>query len=168
MTMGARQMSQWMPVEGKANAEAVAWMIRTQASHNSFAIQNAVEIGQKYPYLRYTLLKDILPVLDVLIKFIRGDEEHDLNDDEKTYITLLAVLVDFEPSERSFLNNEAAVKRPILSDGLKEKLRRLSGKNCFVHSSALGCTQREAGSILDAIGKADRVKKEPSWVPHLV
>jgi len=142
-------MSRWTPDEGKAKADAVAWMIKTQPSHLA-TFQNAIEIARNSPHLRSMLLSDVLPVLDVLIKCIQGDGEQDLKDDERMYITLLSILVDFEPSEASFWRNEAAVKRPVLSDKLKEKLRKLRKGGCAGHSSppVSGCTKAEAEFIL--------------------
>ena len=45
------------------------------------------------------LLKDILPVLDVLIRSIQGGREQDLKDEEKMYITLLGILVELTEVE---------------------------------------------------------------------
>jgi len=151
---GIKMMSRWTPDEGKAKVDAVAWMIKTQPSH-LVTFQNAVEIARNSPHLRSTFLGDILPVLDVLIKCIQGDREQDLKDEEKMYITLLCILVDFEPSEASFWCNEAAVKRPVLSDELKEKLRNLQKGGCAGHSSppVSGCTKAEAEFILGKVGE---------------
>ena len=158
MTVGAVKMSQWPSDEGKAKVEAVAWMIKTQPSHDLLTYQNAVEVARNSGHLRSTLLEDILPVLDLVIKSIRGDREQDLGDEEKVYITLLAVLVDFEPCEASFWRNEAAMKRPVLSEGLREKLRILR-KGCAGYCSPLsGCTSVEADFILGKIG--DMLEKE--------
>jgi len=150
---GIKIMSRWTPDEGKAKADAVAWMIKTQPSH-LVTFQNAIEIARNSPHLRSTLLGDILPFLDVLIKCIQGGREQDLKDVEKMYITLLSILVDFEPSEASFWRNEAAVKRPVLSDELKEKLRKLHKGGCAGHSSP-GCTKAEAEFILRKVGEED-------------
>jgi len=154
MTLGAMKMSQWMPDEEKAKAEAVAWMIKTRPSHDLLTFQNAVEIARNSPHLRSTLLKEILPILDLLITSIQGEREQDLNDEEKIYMTLLAVLVDFEPCKASFWRNEAAMKRPDLSDELKEKLHNLH-KGCDGHGSppASGCTKADAEFILDKVGE---------------
>ena len=151
-------MSRWTPDEGKAKVDAVAWMIKTQPSR-SVTFQNAAKIARNFAHLRSTLLGDILPVLDVLIKCIQGGREQDLKDEEKLYITLLCILVDFEPSEASFWRNEAAVKRPVLSDELKEKLRNLREGGCAGHSSPLvsGCTKAEAEFILGKVGEEDSV-----------
>jgi len=154
VTVGAiKIMSRWTPDEGKAKADAVAWMIKTQPFH-LVTFQNTVEIARNSPHLRSTLLGDILPFLDVLIKCIQGGREQDLKDEEKMYITLLSILVDFEPSEASFWRNEAAVKRPVLSDELKEKLRKLHKGGCAGHSSP-GCTKAEAEFILRKVGEED-------------
>jgi len=159
VTVGATKMSQWTPDEGKAKLDAVAWMIKTQPFH-LVTFQNAVEIARNSPHLRSTLLGDILPVLDVLIKCIQGDREQDLKDEEKMYITLLCVLVDFEPSEASFWCNEAAVKRPVLSDELKAKLRNLRKGGCAGHSSppVSGCTTAGAEFILGKVGEGGSVQ----------
>jgi len=157
VTMGGiKMMSRWTPDKGKAKVDAVAWMIKTQPSH-IVTFQNAVEIARNSPHLRSTLLGDILPVLDVLIKCIQGGREQDLKDEEKMYITLLSILVDFEPSEASFWRNEAAVKRPVLSDELKEKLRNLHKGGCAGHSSppVSGCIKAEAEFILGKVGEED-------------
>jgi len=155
MTVGGiKMMSRWTPDEGKAKVDAVAWMIKTQPAH-FLTFQNAIEIARNSAHLRSTLLGDILPVLDVLIKCIQGDREQDLKDEEKMYITLLCVLVDFEPSEASLWCNEAAVKRPVLSDELKAKLRNLHKGGCAGHSSppVSGCTKAEAEFILGKVGE---------------
>ena len=160
VTVGAIKMSQWTPdSEGKAKADAVAWMIKTQPSH-FVTFQNAVEIARNSPHLRSTLLGDILPVLDVLIKCIQGGREQDLKDEEKVYIILLSILVDFEPSEASFWRNEAAVKRPVLSDELKEKLQNLRKGGCAGHSSppVSGCTTAGAEFILGKVGEGGSVQ----------
>ena len=148
-------MSRWTPDEGKAKVDAVAWMIETHP--HSVTFQNAIEIAQNFAHLRSTLLESILPVLDVLIKCIQGSREQDLNDEEKMYITLLCILVDFEPSEASFWRNEAAVKRPVLSDELKEKLQNMRKGGCIGHSAPLvsGCTKAEAEFILRKVGEED-------------
>ena len=76
------------------------------------------------------------------------------------YITLLSILVDFEPSEASFWCNEAAVKRPVLSDKLKEKLRKLRKGGCAGHSSppVSGCTTAGAEFILGKVGEGGSVQ----------
>jgi hypothetical protein len=164
VTIVAVQMSQWTPDEDKAKAEAVAWVIKTQSSHDLPTFQHAVEIAQNSAHLRSTLLKDILPVLNVLIQSIQGIREQDLEDDEKIYIKLLAVLVDFEPSEAVFWRNEAAVKQPVLSDELKEKLHILCKSGCTVHNlppaPLSGCTKAEAEFILGKVGEVDGVQRE--------
>jgi len=156
---GIKVMSRWTPNEGKAKADAVAWMIKTQPFH-LVTFQNAVEIARNSPHLRSTLLGDILPFLDVLIKCIQGGREQDLKDEEKMYITLLCILVDFEPSEASFWRNEAAVKRPVLSDELKEKLQNLRKGGCADHSSppVSGCTTAGAEFILGKVGEGGSVQ----------
>jgi len=40
-----KMMSQWTPNEGKAKADAIAWMIKTQPFHDLVAFQNAIEIA---------------------------------------------------------------------------------------------------------------------------
>ena len=164
MTMVAMQMARWAPDEGRAKAEAVAWMIKARPSHDLVMFRNAVEVARIYTHLRSMLLEEILPVLDVAIKSIRWDREEDLEDEERIYITLLAVLVDFEPCKASFWRNEAAMKRPVLSVGLKEKLRILR-KGCDGHSSTSlisGCIKVDAEFIL---GKVDSsAQKESAWV----
>jgi len=149
----------------KAKAEAVAWMIKTQPSHNLPTFRNAIEIARNSPHLRSTLLKEVLPILEGLISSIKGDREQDLKDEEKIYITLLAILVNFEPCKASFWRNEAAMKRPYLSDGLREKLRNLH-KGCDGHSptSMSGCTKAEAEFILGKVGEAGSLEKESAWV----
>jgi hypothetical protein len=163
VTIVAVQMSQWTPDEDKAKAEAVAWMIKTQ-SHHLATFQNAIDIAQNSAHLRSTLLKDILPVLNVLIQSIQGIREQDLEDDEKIYIKLLAVLVDFEPSEAVFWRNEAAVKQPVLSKELREKLHILCKSGCTVHNlppaPLSGCTKAEAEFILGKVGEVDGVQRE--------
>jgi len=154
-TVGAMKMSRWTPGEEKTRAEAVAWMIKTQPSCDLLTFQNAVEIARNSPHLRSTLLKEILPILDDLITSIWGDREQDLNDQEKIYITLLAVLVDFIPCKASFWRNEAAMQRPELSDELKDKLHTLR-KGCDGHSSpGSDCTKSEAEFILGKVGEED-------------
>jgi hypothetical protein len=170
MTKGAMRMSQRALDEDKAEAEAVIWMIKTQPSHDLAMFQKAVEIAQNSADLRSTLLKDILPVLEILITSVQGDREQDLADKDKIYITLLRFLVDFEPCKASFWRNEAAVKEPVLSDGLVEKLRSLR-KGCSGHSSphVPGCTKAEAEFILGKVGEAYSVQKESTWVEsHVV
>jgi hypothetical protein len=153
MAVGAVLMSRWPPDDSKAKVEAVAWMIKTQPSHNLLAFQTAVELARSSGHLRSTLLKEILPVMDFAIKSIRGDREEDLTAEEKTYITLLAVLVDFDPCEASFWRNEAAMKKPVLSGGLKARLRVLS-TGCAGHSSPLSnCTSVEAEYVLGKLGE---------------
>ena len=156
---GIKMMSRWTPDEGKAKVDAVAWMIKTQPSH-FVTFHNAIEIARNYAHLRSTLLRDILPVLDVLIKCIQGGREQDLKDEEKMYIALLCVLVDFEPSEASLWRNEAAVKRPVLSDELKEKLQNLRKGGCAGHSSppVSGCTTAGAEFILGKVGEGGSVQ----------
>jgi len=168
-TLGAMRMLRRAPDEGKAKAEAVAWIIKTQSSHDLFTFQNAVEIARNYPHLRSRLLREILPILECLIRPIPGEREQDLNDEEKIYITLLAVLMDFEPCKASFWRNEAAMKRPELSDGLKEKLRNLR-RGCGGHTptSLSGCTKADAEFILVKLGEADSVRKESVWVESQV
>src|SRR5258707_11997981 len=140
-------------------------MIKARPSHDLVMFRNAVEVARNYPHLRSMLLEEILPVLDVVIKSIQGNREEDLKD-EKIYITLLAVLVNFEPCKASFWRNEAAMKRPVLSGGLKEKLRILR-KGCDDHSSTLlsGCIKVDAEFIL---GKVDSAQKESAWVESQV
>jgi len=151
VTVGAMKMSRWTPGEEKTRAEAVAWMIKTHPSCDLLTFQNAIEIARNSPHLRSTLLKEILPILDSIL----GDREQDLNDQEKIYITLLAVLVDFEPCEASFWRNEAAMQQPGLSDELKDKLHTLR-KGCDGHSSpGSGCTKAEAEFILGKVGEED-------------
>jgi len=156
MIVGAMKMSRWTPDKGKAKAEAVAWMIKTQPSQNLLTFQNAVEIARNSPHLRSTLLAEIHPILDVLITSIRGEREQDLKDDEKIYINLLAVLVDFEPCKASIWRNEAAMKRSELSNELKEKLRNLR-KGCDGHSLPLlsGCAKADAEFILGKVKEAE-------------
>jgi hypothetical protein len=155
-----------MPEEGKGKAEAVAWMIKTQPSHDLPTFRNAVEIARNSPHLRYTFLKEILPILESLITSIRGEREQDLTDDEKIYITLLAILVDFEPCKLSFWRNEAAMKRPELSDKLKDKLHKLRRNGCDGHNPRplSGCTKADAEFILGKVGEAVNVRKESAWV----
>ena len=143
MAIGAVRISQCTPDESKADAEAVAFMIKTQPSPDLVAFQNAVEIArrQSSAHLRSTLLKDILPVLDVLITSIQGE---DLRDEEKVYISLLVELVKFEPSEVSLWHNEAAVKRPVLSEELKEKLRILRRSGSEAAASILAQVEEVA------------------------
>jgi len=131
-------------------------MIKTQPSHSLLTFQKAVEIARNSPHLRYTLLAEIRPILDVLITSIQGEREQDLKDDEKISITLLAILVDFEPCKASIWRNEAAMKRPKLSAELKEKLRNLR-KGCDGHSliPLSGCTKAEAEFILVKVGEAE-------------
>ena len=161
MTLGAMKMSRWTPDEEKAKAEAVAWIIKTRPSHDLLTFQNAVEVARNTASLRSTLLKEILPILEGLIRSIQGDKEQDLKDEEKIYITLLAVLVDFEPCKASFWRNEAAMKRPELSDELKEKLRSLR-ECCDGHGPTplSGCIKADAEFILGRVGEADGVPKE--------
>jgi hypothetical protein len=150
-------MSQWTPDEGNARAEAVAWMIRTQLTHDLVAFQKAVTVAQNFPHLRATLLKDILPVLDLHVQSIQGDREQDLKHEEKIYITLLAVLVDFKPSKAAFWRNEAALKLPVLSDGLKGKLHILRRGGCSHSLPPLsGCTKADAEFILSKVGEEDK------------
>jgi len=165
MTVGAMKMSRWTPDDGKAKADAVAWMIKTEPSHDLLTFQNAVEIARNSPHVRFTLLKEILPILDLLITSIQGEREQDLKDEEKIYMTLLAVLVDFEPCKASLWRNEAAMDRPDLSDGLKEKLRNLR-KGCACHSPTpwSGCTKADAEFILGKVEGADGVWKESALV----
>ena len=118
-------MWQWTPDEGQGKAEAVAWMLKTQPSPDLTIFQETVEIATNSPHLRPTLLKEILPVLDLRINGIRGDGEQDLRDEEKSCISLLAVLVDFEPRKAVLWRNEAALEQPVLSDELKGKLHIL-------------------------------------------
>jgi len=93
-----------------------------------------------------------------------GEREQDLNDEEKIYITLLAV-VEFEPCKAPFWRNEAAMDRPDQSDELKEKLRNLH-KGCDVHSPTpwSGCTKADAEFILGKVEGADGVWKESALV----
>jgi hypothetical protein len=148
------QISQWTPDGDHAKAEAVGWMIKTQLSRDLVVLQKAVEIAQENPHLQPILLKDILPVLDVLIKSIQGEREQDLKHEEKIYITLLAVLVGFEPRKASFWRNEAALERPVLSDGLKEKLRILRQGACDHSLPPLsGCTKADAEFVLRTVGE---------------
>ena len=159
MTLGAMKMSRWTPDDGKAKADAVAWMIKTEPSHDLLTFQNAVEIARNSPHVRFTLLKEILPILDLLITSIQGEREQDLNDEEKIYITLLAILVDFEPCKASLWRNEAAMDRPDLSDRLKEKLHNLR-KGCAGHGLTTwsGCTKAEAEFILGKVRGADGIR----------
>jgi len=169
MIVGVRKMPQWTADEGKSKAEALTWMIKTQPSHDLVMFQNALEIARNSAHLRSTLLDDILPVLDVLINSIRGDREQDLKDFERIYITLLAVLIDFEPCKAVIWRNEAAVKRPALSDGLKEKLRVLSNSGCTHCSPPVsGCAKAEAEFILGKVGEASSLQGSV-WVDsHVV
>jgi len=169
MTMVAMQMAQGAPDEGRAKAEAVAWMIKARPSHDLVMFRNAIEVAKNHVHLRSMLLEEILPVLDVVIKSIPGDREEDLMDEEKIYVALLAVLVDFEPCKASFWRNEAAMKRPDLSCGLKEKLRILR-KGCDGHSSTplSGCIKFEAEFILGKVGVVDGPQKESTWVESQV
>jgi hypothetical protein len=165
MAVGATKMSRWTPGEGNAKAEAVAWMIKTQPSRNLLTFQNAVEIAQNHPQLRSTLLKEVLPVLDIVIKSIR-DREEDLKEEERICITLLAVLVDFEPCKASLWRNEAAMKRAVLSDGLKAKLHNLRAGYCSLHMP--GCVRAEAAFILDKVGEEGGMLEENSGSYGLV
>jgi len=110
------------------------------------------------------LLKDILPVLDVLIRSIQGGREQDLKDEEKMYITLLGILVDFEPCKASFWHNEAAVKRLALSGVLKEKLCNLCKGGCVGHilPPVFGCTKAEAEFILSKVDEEDSMVEKES------
>ena len=166
VTLVVVKVSQWTPIEGQSQAEAVAWIIKTQPSHDLVVFRKAAEIAQSCPHLRPTLLQDILPVLEVFIKSIQGDTEQGLRHDEKLYITLLAVLVDFKPCKADFLRNKAALKRPVLSDELKEKLRMLGKGDCVGHSLPMlfGCVKAEAEFILGKVGEEDSMQKESTPV----
>ena len=120
-----RLMLQRTPDEDQGKAEAVAWMLKTQPSPDLTIFREAFEIATNSPHLRPILLDEILPVLDLRINGIRGDGEQDLRDEEKSCISLLAVLVDFEPRKAVLWRNEAALEQPVLSDELKGKLHIL-------------------------------------------
>ena len=108
-----------------ARAEAVAFILKSSSTRAVDWYHEATEIAKESDNLRVLLLEHLLPSLTPLIMSISEDGCQYVTQEQKTYITCLAELVNFNPAEGAFWKNEAPLKHPILMEELREKLEKL-------------------------------------------
>jgi hypothetical protein len=126
-TTVAVKMSETRP--NTVEAEAVSWFLKTSSNTDPAWFEKAAQIGRQSPFIRSLLVEKLLPLLSSLI--VSPPEDTHGNAWQR-YINTLANLMEFEPKERSFRRNEAAIERPTLPKDLIDILEELKRNGAMI------------------------------------